>query len=191
MHVRRRRVTTIEPMRRLEARAVARIALMPAVALVLVGCQPNGNAPTTVVATVPPGTGSAVPQLSSEPATPLPVEQVDTEWGPIWARVPEAFPIPPRAEPAEADTSVSAAWTVPAGAQPAAREVAKFYADRFSEAGLGGGLDGPLEDGSYTTWASNGYGCDLLVTAQRRGDDETFVTVLFGAGCPFTWLATG
>ncbi len=184
-------------MRRLEAHAVARLALVPALVLVLAlvvvlaGCRPNADVPTVVVGTAPPETGSVTPPPSSEPATPLPVGQVDTDWGPIWARVPETFPTPPRAEPAEADTTVSAAWTVPAGARPAAREVAQFYADRFSEAGLGGGLDGPLEDGSYSVWASNGYGCDILVTTQRRGDDETFATVLFGAGCPFSWLATG
>ena len=178
-------------MRRLEAHAVARLALVSALVLVLVGCRTNGNAPTGAVGTVPPGTGNASPPPSPEPATPLPVDQVDTDWGPIWARVPDAFPVPPGAEPAEADTTVSAAWTVPAGARPAAREVAQFFADRFSEAGLGGGLDGPLEDGSYTTWASNGYGCDLLVTAMPRGAEETFATVLFGAGCPFTWLAAG
>ena len=184
-------MTTIAPMRRLEAHAVARLVLVSALVLVLAGCRPNGNVPTDVVGTVPPATGPVIPSPSPEPATPLPVDQVDTDWGPIWVRVPEAFPVPPGAEPAEADTTVSGAWTVPASGQPATRVVARFYADRFSEAGLGGGLDGPLEDGSYSVWASNGYGCDIVVTAQRRGDDETFATVLFGAGCPFNWLATG
>lgn len=186
-------------MRRPGARPGARRGALALASLVLLiaACRTNGNVPTGVAATVPPGIGTVPPGAGSsspptpEPASPPPVDQLETDWGPIWARVPEAFPVPPGAEPAEADTTVSAAWTVPATTQPAARAVAQFYLDQFSAAGLGGGLDGPLEDGSYTAWASNGYGCDILVTAQRRGDEETFATVLFGAGCPFRWLASG
>jgi hypothetical protein len=53
--------------------------------------------------------------------------------------------------------------------------------------GYGGTVDGPFEDGSYTAWASNGYGCDMLVSTLPRGPEETFVTVLYGALCPFSW----
>jgi hypothetical protein len=198
---------TIAPMRRLEAPAVARLPVSPGLApapvlpvvlvllfvslLVLAGCRPNGNVPTVPAGTVPPATGAAIPTPSPVPATIAPADQVDTDWGPIWARLPDAFPVPPGAEPAEADTTVSGAWTVPVTAQSGPREVAQFFADRFSGSGLGGGLDGPLEDGSYTVWASNGYGCDILATVARRGDEETFATVLYGAGCPFRWLAAG
>jgi hypothetical protein len=114
--------------------------------------------------------------------------QTDTEWGPIWNEVPPGFPEPPGATPAEADDGpVSAASTVPAGALPYPLEVAQFYVDAFAAAGYGGARDGPLEDGSSTAWASNGYGCDIRVTAVPRGGEETFVTVLYGAGCPFDW----
>jgi hypothetical protein len=57
-------------------------------------------------------------------------------------------------------------------------------ATRSTISGLGRGLDGPLEDGSFTAWASSGYGCDVLVTALPRGN-ESYVTVLYGSGCPF------
>lgn len=198
---------TIAPMRRLEAPAVARLpvalGLAPApgahgltlrvglLVLVLAGCRSNDTLPTAPVGTAAPATGPAVASPTPVPATMAPADQVDTEWGPIWARLPDAFPVPPGAEPAEADTTVSAAWTVPVAAQSGPREVAQFFADRFSSSGLGGGLDGPLEDGSYNVWASNGYGCDILATVARRGSVETFATVLFGAGCPFSWLAGG
>ena len=146
-----------------------------------------------------PTTGStealSTPPFDGRP-TPTPVDpgnatgQTDTAWGPIWNEVPPGFPAPPGGEPAEADGGpVSAAYTVPAAALPNALEVAQFYVDRFAYAGYGGGRDGPLEDGSYTAWASNGYGCDILVTAVPRGDQETFTTVLYGAGCPFDWPA--
>ena len=45
-------------------------------------------------------------------------------------------------------------------------------------------MDGPLEDGSFTVWSASGYGCDSLVTILPRGE-ESLITVLFGAGCPF------
>ena len=179
---------TIRPMPRLGASALASLAVA-SLLLGVAACRPNGNVPTAAVDTMAPATGQPIASPTPVPETLPPAEQVETEWGPIWAEVPDGFPIPPGAQPAEADTTVSAAWTVPAAKRPATREVAQFYVDRFSYAGLGGGLDGPLEDGSYTAWASSGYGCDILVTAQPRGDDEAFATVLYGAGCPFSWLA--
>ena len=116
--------------------------------------------------------------------------QSDTGWGPIWNELPPGFPEPPGSEPVEAVSGpVSGAWTVATGAASDPKAIAQRFTDAFSAAGYGGGRDGPLEDGSYTAWASNGYGCDMLVTALPRGE-ETLVTVLYGAGCPFSWPET-
>ena len=157
----------------------------------LAACNPAGNVPTAAIANAAP-TASAPPQPTmdiEQPGLTPGAGQTDTEWGPIWEDVPAGFPPPPGGQPVEADTGpVSAAWTVPAAALPNPREVAQLYVDAFAAAGYGGGRDGPLEDGSYTTWASNGYGCDILVTALPRGE-ETLATVLYGAGCPFSWSA--
>jgi hypothetical protein len=113
--------------------------------------------------------------------------QTDTDWGPIWNDLPPGFPLPPGGEPLESGAGpVTAAWTIASGAAADPLAVAQRYVDAFSAAGYGGGRDGPLEDGSYTAWASSGYGCDMLVTAMPRGED-TLVTVLYGAGCPFSW----
>jgi hypothetical protein len=136
-------------------------------------------------------TPTPVPEPSTGPTaepeqTPR-AGQIDTEWGPIWEVIPEGFPEPPGGEPAEADTTVSAAYVVPAAALPNGRDVVNFYAARFADVGYGGTVDGPFEDGSYTAWASNGYGCDMLVSTLPRGPEETFVTVLYGALCPFSW----
>ena len=169
-----------------------RIPAATLLAVALAACNPSGNLPTATVGTAAPTTPSPRPQPTldiEQPGLTPGVGQTDTEWGPIWEDVPAGFPAPPGGQPAEADTGpVSAAWTVPAAALPNPRAVAQRYVDAFAAAGYGGGRDGPLEDGSYTAWASNGYGCDILVTALPRGE-ETLATVLYGAGCPFSWAA--
>jgi hypothetical protein len=152
------------------------------------------SSPATTVA---PTATAAAPTTSAAPVAPsLDIEQpgltpstgqTDSDWGPIWDDLPPGFPVPPGAEPLESGAgTVTAAWTVASGGSPDPQAIAQLYADAFSAAGYGGGRDGPLEDGSSTAWASNGYGCDILVTAKPRGE-ETLVTVLYGAGCPFSW----
>lgn len=125
----------------------------------------------------------------SGPATTPSTGQVETEWGRIWEAVPDGFPVPPGAQEAEAGEVVSAAYGVPTVALPNPREVVAFYGDALGRAGFPGGVNGPFEDGSYTAVASDGQGqgCDILVTARPRGPEETYVTVLYGAGCPFDW----
>ncbi len=141
-----------------------------------------------MVGTVPPETGRVVPAPTPSPLDPSAPGQAETEWGPIWLAVPENFPAPPLGEAVEPETgSASAAWIVSREALSSAREVAQFYVDRYAEQGYGGGRNGPLEDGSYTAWASDGYGCDIVVTAVSRGD-ATLATAFYGAGCPFRWL---
>ena len=145
--------------------------------------------PTDVAATptpVPGGTASPGTSPTVEPFHTLQPGQVDTEWGPIWETVPAGFPVLAGAQPAEADTVVSAAYTIPTSSFPNARAVADEYARQLALV-YGGGINGPFEDGSYETWASNGYGCDIRVLALPRGSEEVYVTVLFGALCPFEW----
>lgn len=139
----------------------------------------------------PPSPTYAAPSLDIEqPGRTASTGQTDTDWGPIWDKVPAKFPVPPLAEPAAADAGpVSAAFAIKRSGTRDPRAVAQFYTEAFSHAGYGGARDGPLEDGSYTAWASDGYGCDILVRAVPRGDREILATVLYGAGCPFSWLA--
>ncbi len=175
---------TIDLMRRFRASALAGVAL-------LAGCTSDPVSTTT-----PPPSSGPTPTAIFDPdptATPLDPSgpgQADSEWGPIWLAVPDGFPAPPLGEATEPETGpASAAWIVPPEALRSPRAVAQFYVDRYVEEGYaGGGRNGPLEDGSYTAWASDGYGCDIVVTAVSRGDG-TLATAFFGAGCPFRWLA--
>ena len=171
---------TIESMARLRAAAL--------VMVILAGCAAR-TAPN-----LPPAQPTSAPGPTHLPT--IDVEQpghtagpgqVDTDWGPVWATLPDGFPIPPGAEEAAADAVVSGAFTVPVSSLPDARRVASFYADAFAAEGFGGGLDGPLEDGGYAAWASNGYGCDMVAEAVSRDPGETYVTVLYGAQCPSDW----
>jgi hypothetical protein len=145
-----------------------------------------------------PSSGTPRPPASSAPVAPsFDIEQpgrtasagqVDTEWGPIWESTPEDFPVHPRAVPTSApDGPVSAAYTVARSPANNPRAIAQFYGQRFSAVGWGGGVEGPLEDGSYEAWASSGYGCDMVARVVPRGFDETFITILYGAGCPSSW----
>jgi hypothetical protein len=110
--------------------------------------------------------------------------QSDSAWGRIWNAVPDSFPVP--IDAAEADPAhgpVSGAWTVPV-ADVSAPDLVRFYRDAIDELGWAPIIDGPLEDGSYTVYTTDAYGCETLTTILPRGD-ESLVTVLFGAGCPF------
>jgi hypothetical protein len=174
---------TIDPMRRFRASALAGVALS------LAGCTSIPESTAT-----PPPSPALASTMSPDPAPtatsidPSSPGQADSEWGPIWLDVPDGFPAPPRGEASEPDSGpASAAWIVPPEALRSPREVAQFYVDRYAEQGYGGGRNGPLEDGSYTAWASSGYGCDIVVTAVARGD-ATLATVFYGAGCPFRWV---
>ena len=170
---------TIDPMACLRTAALA--------ALLVAGCSTPAVTPRpTIVATSTPI--PVQPTLPTDtPVQTIQAGQVDTAWGPIWETLPEGFPVPPGAQDAEAETTVSAAYTVPTSSLPDARRVVGFYGQEFSSVGYGGGVDGPFEDGSYSAWASNGYGCDMMVEAVPRGSEETYVTVLYGALCPFAW----
>jgi hypothetical protein len=152
-------------------------------ALVPVACSGPAASDDAGFPTPRPTTTSTPAAPSVAPTSELP-SQSETGWGLIWDAVPDSFPVPAGAEPADpSEGPVSAAWTVPVTAANAP-ELAGFYQSALDEIGLGTGIDGPLEDGSYTVWSSNGGGCDTLTTILPRGD-ESLVTVLYGAGCRF------
>ncbi|MEZ0239879.1 MAG: hypothetical protein ACAH65_03695 [Chloroflexota bacterium] len=137
----------------------------------------GSNAPQSA----PPLTDTPTEEVSLNPDLP---SQSEAEWGPIWDELPATFPVPPGVKSAEADKGpVSAAYTVPL-ASSTARQIAEFYEATLNERGYSASIDGPLEDGSITTWATNGYGCDVLVTILPRSD-ESLITVLYGTGCAF------
>ena len=169
-------------------------AVLIVVPSIVTGC----GSPFSTASAPAAGATPTIPASSARAASSLDIEQPgltpstgqsDTDWGPIWNVVPPGFPKPRGREPADPDGGpVSAAWTVPR-ALSTPRGVAQFYVDRFAAVGYGGGREGPLENRSYRAWASNGYGCDILVTALPRGSEEILVTVLYGAGCPFSWPA--
>lgn len=173
-------------------RAWARAALAALAALVAIAIVAGCTSPLETATDGPrPGAPTPTPLAPTidveQPGQTPSAGQVDADWGPIWATLPAGFPVHPLAEPAEAvEGPVTAAYTIPGtpGGEP--RDIVDFYDQQLSAAGYGGLVDGPLEDGSYAAWGSNGYGCDILVTALPRGD-ETYVTVLYGAGCPFAW----
>jgi hypothetical protein len=141
---------------------------------------PPSPSPTATIA--PPETERPIPTDTFNPSLP---RQSESEWGPIWDAVPASYPIPDGAVPADADHGpVSGAYTV-AKDVATPRAIGEFYRDAIEEDGFGGtGLDGPVEDGSFTVWSSNGYGCETRVTILPRGD-ESLITVLYGALCPF------
>lgn len=163
------------------------ITLATLMALTLAACGTGPEGPGTSEspgASVPAATPDVTPAATEAPATPLPMTQSESEWGPIWDGLPSTYPVPVGAEPAEADTGpVSAAYTV-TDAQATPRAIADFYQAALEDRGYATGLDGPLEDGALTVWSTNGYGCDSVVTIRPRGD-ESLITVLYGTGCRF------
>jgi hypothetical protein len=165
-----------------------RVGTLVTMALVAACSTATRTASPVRTATPSPTETFVVPSLDIEqPGLTPSAGQTDTGWGPIWNELPPGFPTPRGAQPGEARGGpFSAAWTVSTRDASGPKAIAQLFADAFSAAGYGGGRDGPLEDGSYTAWASNGYGCDIVVTALPRGE-ETLVTALYGAGCPFSW----
>jgi hypothetical protein len=159
------------------------LAALVLAAVIPVACSTPAASDDAGFPTSRPTTSAAVEPASEAPTPSLP-SQSETGWGTIWDAVPAGFPVPDGAEPtAPAEGPASGAWVVPVTASNAP-ELAGFYQSALDHVGWGTGIDGPLEDGSFTVWSSNGGGCDTLTTILPRGD-ESLVTVLFGAGCRF------
>jgi hypothetical protein len=165
------------------------LAVIAGLAIGLAACTSGARSSPTPTSAAPSPTFEMPGETSEDTAPPsldpsLPGQSEVDGWGTIWNALPPSYPVFQGATEADAGAGpVSAAYTV-ANVDAPARDIAQFYLDALDAAGLGTGLDGPLEDGSYTVWSSSGYGCDSLVTVLPRGD-ESLITVLYGAGCPF------
>jgi hypothetical protein len=147
-----------------------------AAALVLVACRPG--------ATGQPSPGPSVLAAASHGGTAAPSVpgQTDTTWGRIWDGVPSSFPVAPGAVIAT-DPGDGAASAHLALDSPDARGIASFYRDALVVRGFDALVDGPLEDGSLTVSADDGYGCRVQVTVTPAGSTN-LIAVLYGTGCP-------
>ena len=166
------------------------IGRAPAIAFLLlallpIACStdPGGTATATPPVSGPTDGATKMPLPSLEPPPTLPGQSVST-FGAIWNGVPDSFPVPVDALVADPQQGpVSGAWTVPVTAV-SAPQLAGYYRNALDELGWTVALDGPLEDGSYTVASSSTVGCETLTTILPRGD-ESLITTLFGAGCPW------
>jgi hypothetical protein len=169
-------------------RPAAHLAFLGAVGLAVTLALAACGGPASSGADETPGT-SAPTATPGDEATPTvdpnaPGQSEVEGWGPIWDALAPSYPVFEGAVPTDPEAGpVSAAFTVP-NVTAAPRDIAQFYAEALDEAGYGTGLDGPLEDGSFTVWSSDAAGCDSLVTVLPRGE-ESLITILFGAGCAF------
>jgi hypothetical protein len=110
--------------------------------------------------------------------------QSDTDWGPIWDRLPDDFPIHPATEPSDdglADDPVSGTYLI-AGVPP--DEIAPWMQAALEDATYSTeALSGPHEDGSYVLDSVGDADCRIEATMAPIGDG-TVVTVRYGADCP-------
>jgi predicted small lipoprotein YifL len=127
--------------------------------------------------------GSAGPTgaPSAAVAARLPT-QTETAWGRIWDAIPDAFPRPAQALPADPlGEPVSAAFSI--GGAPV--RVIAAMASALTAAGYSTGQSEPLEDGRVVL-ESTGPNAECRVqTTVTPLSGTTRMTVLFGAGCPF------
>ena len=153
-------------------RRTVTFAAVPVLILLLVAaCQ--GPSGTGVPATITASTDAGAPGQS------------DTDWGRVWDGIPPSFPRPPGVQPAEEREPVSAAFDVgPEAGGPA--DVARFYADALANLAYTASVDGPLEDGAFVVEGSRSYTpCRVEVRSTPLGGINR-LTILYGAGCPFT-----
>ncbi len=136
--------------------------------------------PTPTEAPTPVPSPTAGPAITPAPTPP---GQTDTAWGRIWDALPTGFPTYPGAHSAETGEGPASA-ILDAGAASAA-DVATFYQSALEGAGYSTvALSGPSEDGSWQVVSAGSSGCLLQTTVSPMGG-STFVTILFGADCPF------
>ena len=110
--------------------------------------------------------------------------QSDTDWGRIWDRLPDDFPLHPDGEPSDdrvVDDPVSGVYSV-AGVAP--DEMAPWMQAALEDATYSTeALSGPLDDGSFVLDSVGEPGCRLQIV-MTPVDDGTVVTVRYGADCP-------
>jgi hypothetical protein len=156
-------------------------------AMLVAACGSSPSPSPSAVASPPsdPSSASAPSDgpASAEPSGAPQTGQTDTDWGRIWDAVPAGFPRYPGSTPADdaAPEPASARFAV-AGGDPAA--IATWMQDALETATFSTlGLNGPAEDGGYVIDSTGGGECRLQTTIAPLGD-ITFITVLYGAGCP-------
>jgi hypothetical protein len=166
--------------------------LVAALALLLVGCAvaaspnlatPGGSpAPGSTTAASGPAASPSAAAATGLPSPILPT-QTDTAWGRIWDELPAGFPRYPGATTTTvARDPVSAEFTVTADAAA----VLTALRTALEAAGYSTvSVSGPLEDGSRALEsAGSAAGCRVRTTVGPLGG-QTYVSVLFGAACPF------
>ncbi len=138
---------------------------------------PTPSEPTATLTPVPTNPGS-----TTEPA---PSGQTDTDWGRIWDGLPTGFPAFPGAHATEIGAGPASATLDAGSTEPAA--VMNFYQTALQAAGwIIVGVSGPREDGSLELSVVDIHpACQLRATVTPLGG-STIVTILYGAGCPFT-----
>ena len=158
---------------------------MVVVGLLVAACSPGSGASqspamteagvqSAPVATGGPAGGTVAPSVAS---------QTDTAWGRIWDALPSSFPRMPGTKIAT-DTGEGAS-SAQLSVTAARDQVVLFYRQAFRDAGYTIGTDGPLDDGSVTVTATDGSQCRMELSVRGTGTQESLVTVLYGAGCPF------
>ena len=146
------------------------------------GSSPDATPESTPApsAIAPPETAAPSPSAT---LTSLGAGQTDTEWGRIWDAVPAGFPRFPGSTIADDATPepASARYAVPGGD---AQAIATWMQDALEIATFSTeGLNGPFEDGGFVIDSVGAGDCRLQTTISPEGD-TTFITVLYGAGCP-------
>lgn len=154
-----------------------RLVLFASLMLLLGAC----GSPTPVS---PEATAAPSAITPPESARPVPaVSQSDTEWGRIWDTVPAGFPRFPGSTIADDATPepVSARYAVPGGD---AQAIVTWMQDALESATLStAGLNGPFEDGGFVIDSVGEGDCRVQTMISPEGD-TTFISVLYGAGCP-------
>ncbi|TAL09692.1 MAG: hypothetical protein EPO00_05600 [Chloroflexota bacterium] len=180
--------------RRPRPSAVHALAVIGLTACLVAGCSTvQGTPGPTSTQSLSP-----VPSLAEPTAelTPVPTEpgataaptmpgQTDTDWGRIWDGLPTGFPTYPGAHPTETGAGPASATLDAGAAEPGA--VMNFYQTALQGAGwIIVGASGPREDGSLELSGVDIHpACQVRVTVMPLGS-STIVSILYGAGCPFT-----
>jgi hypothetical protein len=119
---------------------------------------------------------------STAPSTAPQAGQTDTDWGRIWDALPPGFPRYPGAAAADdASAAPASGRYAVAGGDP--EEIAAWLQAAMETATFSTDVSGPLEDGSFTLDSMGDGKCRIQSTIAPLGE-MTFVTVLYGAGCP-------
>jgi hypothetical protein len=167
-------------------RTGTRLAAILLAATGLLAACVGAASPVTAPQIASPVSSASTPVPTLTAATPAPgaASVVTVAWGRIWDRMPEGFPLPSDAEPAQPADPVegpsSGAFTTSLGVADAANGIETA----LKAAGWSLEATTPGEDGSREISAVGASpDCRSRVTVRALGSMR-FVTVYYGAGCP-------